>query len=289
MEAAFLSIPLRSGYPLQAWRKGVDCTLVKKVNSYRVDKLRTIVLFKAEFNFINKAVSRKLAYAAKKKKCLAIEQHRSRKSHRSIKHVLNKRLCMDILRQTKQPGIITPTNLKSCYNRICHNMASLSMQRIGLAESEIKCMFEPLPHLEHSIRCVFGMLKVTYGTELNSTPMQGVYQGNGAGPIIWAAISSPLLQVLKEDGYGTYFCTALSDKPIRIVGYAFVDDTDLIQTANSEDTYDDVHRKMQEAINLWEGLIKNTGGALAVIKCRWWGIDFQWSHGKWRYRPKHEF
>ena len=68
MEAAFLSIPLRSGYPLQAWRKGVDCTLVKKVNSYRVDKLRTIVLFEAEFNFINKAASRKLAYAAKKKK-----------------------------------------------------------------------------------------------------------------------------------------------------------------------------------------------------------------------------
>ena len=85
------------------------------------------------------------------------------------------------------------------------------------------------------------MSKVTYGTELNSTPMQGVYQVNGAGPIIWAAVSSPLLQVLKEDGYGTYFCTALSDKPIRIVGYAFVDDTDLIQTANSEDMYDDFH------------------------------------------------
>ena len=81
----------------------------------------------------------------------------------------------------------------------------------------------------------------------------------------------------------------MSDKPIRIVGYAFVDNTDLIQTANSEDTYDDVHRKMQEAINLWEGLIKNTVGAPAVIKCCWWGIDFQWNHGKWSYRPKHEF
>ena len=206
-----------------------------------------------------------------------------------VTDVLNKRLCMDILRQTKRPGIIAPTDLKSCYDRICHNVASLSMQRIGLAESEIQCMFRPLPHLEHSIRCAFGTSQETYGNELNSTPMQGVYQGNGAGPIIWAVVSSPLLQILKEDGYGTYFRTALSDKPIRIVGYAFVDDTDLIQTADSEDTYSDVHHKMQEAVDLWEGLIKNTGGALAVIKCRWWGIDFKWNHGKWSYRNKHDF
>ena len=154
MEAAFLSIPLRSGYPLQAWHKGVDCTLVKKANSYRVDKLRTIVLFEAEFNFINKAVSRKLAYAAKKKKYLAIEQHGSQKSHRSIKHVLNKCLCMDILRQTKQPGIIAPTDLKSCYDRICHNIASLSMQRIGLAQSEnqMHVRTTPLSGTFHTVR-----------------------------------------------------------------------------------------------------------------------------------------
>ena len=30
MEAAFLSIPLHSGYPYEYWTKGIDCTLVKK-------------------------------------------------------------------------------------------------------------------------------------------------------------------------------------------------------------------------------------------------------------------
>ena len=90
MESAFLSIPLRSGYPYQYWHKGVDCTLLKKANSYRVDKLRTIELFEADFNFINKAVSRKLARMAEKTKSLAIEQYGSRKNHRSIEHVLNK-------------------------------------------------------------------------------------------------------------------------------------------------------------------------------------------------------
>ena len=34
LEASFLSIPLQSGYPYEYWKKGVDCTLVKKSNSY---------------------------------------------------------------------------------------------------------------------------------------------------------------------------------------------------------------------------------------------------------------
>ena len=288
MEAAFLSIPLRSGYPYQAWYKGVDCTLLKKANSYRVDKLRTIVLFEADFNFINKAVSRKLARMAESKKSIAREQYGSRKNHRSIEHVLNKRLCMDLLRQFKIPGIIAPTDLKSCYDRICHNIASLSMRRQGVQESEVLCMFRPLQYLEHTIRCAYGNSSATYGSNRWEVPMQGVYQGNGAGPIIWAVVSSPLLEILKEDGYGTFFQTAISGKSIRIVGYAFVDDTDLIQTAKEGETFDDVERGMQDALNLWEGLIKNTGGALAVDKCRWWGIDFRWTNGNWFYKTPQE-
>ena len=118
--------------------------------------------------------------------------------------------------------------------------------------------------------------------------MQGVYQGNSEGPIICAVVSSPLLQILQEDGFVTFFRTAISGKEIRIVGYAFVDDTDLIQTAKEGENVDQVLNKMQKALNLWEGLIKNTGGALAVDKCRWWGIDFEWNQGTWHYKTGDE-
>ena len=46
--------------------------------------------------------------------------------------------------------------------------------------------------------------------------------------------------------------------------------------------------KMQQALDLWEGLIKNTGGALVVDKCRWWGIDFVWNNGNGRYKTATE-
>ena len=140
-------------------------------------------------------------------------------------------------------------------------------------------MMAPLQYLEHTIRCTYGHSDTTYGMNWAEVPIQGIYQGNGAGPIIWVVVSSPLLQILKEDGFGTFFKKAISQNLIRIVGYAFVNDTDLIQRAQSGQTFIDINQEMQEAMDLWEGLIKNTGGALATDKCRWWGIDFVWSHG----------
>ena len=93
--------------------------------------------------------------------------------------------------------------------------------------------------------------------------MQGVYQGNGGGPTIWAVVSSPLLQIMKEEGFGTFFKVSLTNDTIGLVGYAFVDDTDLIQTGkDGSESSLEVLQQMQEGINLWEGLVSATGGAI---------------------------
>ena len=113
-------------------------------------------------------------------------------------------------------------------------------------------------------KVAYGQSEETYRNDTTKPPMQGVYQGNRAGPIIWAVVSSPLLQILKEDGFGTFFQMAISNQMIQIVGYAFVDDTDLIQTARNGQQFAEVNIEMQKAMNLREGLIKNTGGALAT-------------------------
>jgi hypothetical protein len=119
------------------------------------------------------------------------------------------------------------------------------------------CMFSTLQHLSHTIRCAYGTSTESYGDDIWAVPIQGVYQGNGAGPVIWVVVSSPVLQILRQEGYGAFFKAAISGEDIRLVGYAFVDDTNLIQT----------------------------GTALAVSKCRWWAIAFAWNDdGSWQYR-----
>jgi hypothetical protein len=118
--------------------------------------------------------------------------------------------------------------------------------------------------------------------------MQGVYQGNGGGPTIWAVVSSPLLQIMKKEGFGTFFKASITNGIVRIVGYAFVDDTDLVQTGkDGSESSLDVLKKMQDGLDLWEGLVSATGGAIEVSKSTWWLIDFIWdANGKWRYATK---
>jgi hypothetical protein len=290
MEAAFLSIPMRSGYAYQYWRKGIDCILPKKKTSMKVSDLRTIVLLDASFNFTNKFVSRKVARNAEAHQAFAMEQFGSRKDHRAIDHALNKRLSLDLLRQQRVAGVLCPNDLKGCYDRICHNIASLSMRRLGLSAPESELMFGTLQYLEHSIRSAHGDSLQTYGTNRFEPPMQGVFQGNGCGPVVWAAVSSPALTALRTQGFGTHFVSAISGAPIRFVGYAFVDDTDLIQTARTPDeSISSVIQQMQACMHTWEGLVRTTGGALSIDKCCWWAIDFSWaSDGSWKYKPTEE-
>lgn len=286
MEAAFISIPLRSGYAYEYWRKGVDCVLPKKKNSNKVDALRTLILLEASFNFSNKFNSPKVAHNAELLQGFTPEQYGSRKHHRAIDHALNKTLTIDLLRQNKRPGVLCPNDLKSCYDRICHNIAGLCMRWLGLSESETVCMFQTLQQMNHQIRCAYGDSTRSYGPNPSRLPMQGVYQGNSCSPVVWAAVSSPVLQIMKEEGFGTFFKEAISRDDIRLVGYAFVDDTDLIQTGvSAQEPIESVIKRAQAGMNLWEGLIRATGGALAADKCCWWAIDFEWQDDRtWKYK-----
>ncbi len=62
-------------------------------------------------------------------------------------------------------------------------------------------------------------------------PSQGCGQENGAGPTFWVLISTPLLKALRKLGFGTDFKGAMSSQCVVFVAYAFVDDTNMIETA----------------------------------------------------------
>ena len=86
--------------------------------------------------------------------------------------------------------------------------------------------------------------------------------------------------------------SSLTSQVIAIAGFAFVDDTDVIHTA--DDPYESVTRtlhKAQQAITTWEGLIRSTGGAIGTeddMKAFWYMLDFKFENGKWRYTKKQE-
>jgi hypothetical protein len=113
---------------------------------------------------------------------------------------------------------------------------------------------------------------------------------------IWAVVSTPVLNMLRHEGYGAYFPPPVTDNTITFIGYAFVDDTNLcITTQSPADTEGNVAHRMQQALDMWEGGIRATSGAIVLEKSHWYLINVTWQQGNWntqgrlKLRHKSEF
>ena len=83
---------------------------------------------------------------------LAEEQFGSRKNLSAEKHVLNKRLILDIMRITKTPGVLTANDAKSCYDSILHFATYAALRRAGVPTPAVISMVHTLRTMQHTVR-----------------------------------------------------------------------------------------------------------------------------------------
>jgi hypothetical protein len=107
-------LPYAYGHSLPRWQQVIDALIEKYPGDHRVEKLRVILLYEADFNWQNKRFARQLASYAEHHGLFAPEQFGSRKEKAAIDHGLNKVLTFDISLQKRQPLAVAPNNLKSC-------------------------------------------------------------------------------------------------------------------------------------------------------------------------------
>ena len=74
-------------------------------------------------------------------------------------------------------------------------------------------------------------------------------------------------------GHGTTITTAISRPVVSLIGFTFVNDSDLVTTANNAYTSGEaIIEKMQSLMTDWYGGIQATGGLIALTKIRWFFI-----------------
>jgi len=149
-------IPLRTGYSPARWRKGLNIMLEKSPGNFNVEKLRIILLFKADFNANNKWLGRAVMFNAEQSQLLAPEQYGSRKQKSAVVQCLNKLLFYDYIRFRKQPATLCSNDAKSCYDRIVLLIAALCLCRLGASTTSVTSMISTLYQMEHHIRTSFG-------------------------------------------------------------------------------------------------------------------------------------
>eukprot|EP00957_Ditylum_brightwellii_P059436 4512344-Ditylum_brightwellii.AAC.1 len=67
-------------------------------------------------------------------------------------------------------------------------------------------------------------------------PSQGLVQGNGAAHCTWALVSTPVLNAIRDKGFGAVFKYSISKNSFKLVAYCFVDNSTVVQMAPSPDT-----------------------------------------------------
>ena len=155
----------------------------------------------------------------------------------------------------------------------------------------VKCMLESIQNMKHHIKTSFGISTITLSKRNTLIPYQGILQGNGASPTTWVIISTPLLNMLRAAGNGAKFESPLSHERTHLVGFAFVDDTDLVtfNMQRKDVKWNEIGTAMQEAIDRWEGGLKATGGAILPNKSWVYPIDFNFDNdGKAEYKTPEE-
>lgn len=81
-----------------------------------------------------------------------------------------------------------------------------------------------------------------------------------------------------------FFKASISGEQIRIVGYAFINDSDQMQSSRQPtNTFVNVADYMQQGLILFEGLMNVAGQCISLEKSLWYLINFNWKNGNYIY------
>ena len=97
--------------------------------------------------------------------------------------------------------------------------------------------------------------------------MHGLGQGNGAGPPIWGVVSTLVIYLLHDKGYGAFFKASISGTELSFVGYAFVNNTNLVTIPDKQATSHEIAKEMQDMVDSGK-----------VVYKRWAAQFYQRSH-----------
>ena len=141
-----------------------------------------------------------------------------------------------------------------CYNHIDHTFAILVLMYFGVSSSFSTMLFFVLQRARHSIKTGYGVSEPVYGNEDEYKAITGIGQGNGLGPSLWCLISTILIKMCKMKRHATTIITAISKTVVSFLGFAFVDNADLVTAAdNAHTSGETIIKRMQALMTYWCG------------------------------------
>jgi hypothetical protein len=137
----------------------------KEAGNYQLNKLRTIHLFKADYNWLlGMSFCRRMVHGAEKQDHLHEGQWGSRPGRSAHDALLHKILTYEVARMTRTPLATFDNDAKSCYDRIIMVFVLMLCQKHGVPQSVCMMAAMSLMMAEHSIKTKYGVSSATYSS-----------------------------------------------------------------------------------------------------------------------------
>jgi hypothetical protein len=280
-QTTMMNIAIYHGIALERWSNSVTVMLEKDPGAPRINRLRIIHLFEADFNlFLKLQWGSRLVKHAVKHDLLNDGQHGSTPGRVSMDPVMLTQLTTDLSRLFKVNLARFDNDASACYDRIIVMLGMLAARRCGMPTNVISTHAEALQLMKYAIKTIHGISEKNY----QGTPFEclfGTGQGSGASPSVWLSLVVILMNTIdKLTPECMYFQSTDGKIKHSRRADAFVDDTSLGFSDYGKMTYRAMVAKLQEIAQRWENLLHYSGGSLNLKKCFWFIMYWQWHQGR---------
>jgi hypothetical protein len=275
------NVALTYGHVYDRWRKIVSVMIEKKPGLFLLEKLRTIHLFEADYNWLLGLVfGRRMVYGAEEQNHLSNGQWGARPGRSTEQPDVHKTMSYELSRMTRTPLGTLDNDAKACYDRIVMNLALMLCQKHGVPQSACLMVALALVTASYSIKTGFGVSEGTYSST-DAQPTHGPGQGSRLASALWMIISCILFSAMDKICHGASFCDPTNKIIHQRTSDGFVDDVThwfnlgLRYSLLHNVSFNDIASGLEREGQSWERLLWTTGGKLELTKCLYYILIYK--------------
>jgi len=276
-----LNLHAKWGSPPERWLNVLMVMLEKKLGVALIPKLRAILLKEADGNMLDGHVFGGCALTHAREIGFIPEEQLAEKQRTAEDGVWAKVLKADYARLRREALAILAADAANCYDMVNHIILALLLRAIGIPCGAIICMLFTIMNMKYFLRTGFGISKKFMDSEMASKRRHGLTQGSRAAPPCWTIVSSLLVAIQRARGHVATVVTPISKLITIIVGYLYVDDTDLYVMSTEILCNDDLFRTAQAALDNWGWHLIDTGGGCKAAKSFGHLLNYGFEEGQW--------
>jgi Reverse transcriptase (RNA-dependent DNA polymerase) len=277
-----MTLAIHHSHTYKQWSVVHNFLIEKTPGLPRIDKLRVIHLYKADWSLIQKFFAAyKINSMASTNNTAPIEQAGGRPGRSAIELAASRMMTYETIRLQRLSGAVVYNDAKACYDRVIENLSNLALMKQGLPVEIAKLHSNTFHRIQYYIKHKLGIGAVPHSHN-NPKQVHGVGQGSTDAPARWGFVCDPLLQLYKELASDAKITSPISNKSTNNKIAGFVDDTTTLMIQHySIMIY--IILILQKDTQTWERLLHTSGGKLEIPKSVF--AIFEWAFDQWG-RPK---